>query len=125
MVDLCDLTSWPEVKVPVRVIRSLETYSVRRQLDQQVQIRSSDWMWVTTLPSAQLPLQRAVAFGLLSAILFCGDVCEWLKQLTRKVRGPVKTWAQWFESSHHRHIVLEALGIWRAHHVRSGPSFGM
>ena len=63
MVDLCDLTSWPEVKVPVRVIRSLETHSVRRQLDQQVQIRSSDWMWVTTLPSAQLPLQRAVAFG--------------------------------------------------------------
>jgi len=31
--DLC-LLSWPEVKVPVRVIRSLETYSLRRQLDQ-------------------------------------------------------------------------------------------
>jgi Transposase DDE domain len=61
--DLCDLTSWPEVKVPVRVIRSLETYSVRRQLDKKVEIRSSDWMWVTTLPSAQLPVQRAVAFG--------------------------------------------------------------
>ena len=31
--DLGDLVSWPEVKAPVRVIRSLETYSVRRQLD--------------------------------------------------------------------------------------------
>jgi hypothetical protein len=61
--DLCDLTLWPEVNVPVRVIRSLETYSVRRQLDKKVEIRSSDWMWVTTLPSAQLPVQRAVAFG--------------------------------------------------------------
>jgi len=61
--DLCDLTSWPEVKVPVRVIRSLETYSVRRQLNKEVETRSSDWMWVTTLPSAQLPVQRAVAFG--------------------------------------------------------------
>ena len=61
--DLCDLGSWPEVKVPVRVIRSLETYSVRRQLDNKDEIRISDWMWVTTLPSAQLPLQRAVAFG--------------------------------------------------------------
>jgi hypothetical protein len=34
--DLGDLVSWPEVKVPVRVIRSLETYSVRRQLDSSV-----------------------------------------------------------------------------------------
>ena len=49
---------------------------------------------------------------ILSAILFCGDVCEWLKQLTRKVRGPVKTRTQRFESSHHRQFVLEALGIW-------------
>jgi hypothetical protein len=57
------LTSWPEVKVPVRGIRSLETYSVRRQLDKKVEIRFSDWMWVTTLPSAQLPVQRAVTFG--------------------------------------------------------------
>ena len=61
--DLCGLTSWPEVKVPLRVIRSLETYSVRRQLDKQVEIRSSDWMWVTTLPSAQLPVHCAVAFA--------------------------------------------------------------
>lgn len=42
--DLCELVSWPEVKVPVRVIRSLETYPVRRQLDKQVEIRTSDWM---------------------------------------------------------------------------------
>lgn len=61
--DLCDLASWPEVKVPLRVIRSLETYSVRRQLDKKDEIRSSDWMWVTTLPSAQLPVHRAVGFG--------------------------------------------------------------
>jgi hypothetical protein len=61
--DLCDLTLWPEVNVPVRVIRSLETYSVRRQLDKKVEIRCNDWMWVTTLPSAQLPGQPAVAFG--------------------------------------------------------------
>ena len=62
---------------------------------------------------------------ILSAILFCGDVCERLKQLIRKVRGPVKTRAQRFESSHHRHFALEALGTRRAHPVRSGSSFGM
>lgn len=32
-------------------------------------------------------------------------MCERLKQLTRKVRGPVKTRTQRFESSHHRQFV--------------------
>ena len=50
------------MKVPVRVIRSLETYSVRRQLDKKNEILSSDWVWVTTLP-AQISVQRAVGFG--------------------------------------------------------------
>ena len=61
--DLADLVSWPEVKVSVRVIRSLETYSVRRQLDKKDEPQTSDWVWVTTLPSAQVPVKRAVAFG--------------------------------------------------------------
>jgi hypothetical protein len=61
--DLCGLASWPEVKVPVRVIRSLETYSIRRQLDNTDEPQTSYWVWVTTLPSAQVPVERAVGFG--------------------------------------------------------------
>lgn len=61
--DLCDLVSWPEVNVPVRVIRSLETYSIRRQLDKKDEPQISEWVWVTTLPSAQVPVERAVGFG--------------------------------------------------------------
>ena len=61
--DFPDLVSWPEVKAPVRVIRSLETYSVRRQLDKKDEPQISDWMWVTTLPAAQVPVARAVGFG--------------------------------------------------------------
>ncbi|MGH8338273.1 MAG: transposase [Gammaproteobacteria bacterium] len=61
--DFADLVSWPEVKVPVRVIRSLETYSVRRQLDKQDDTRTSDWVWVTTLSPAQVPIERGVGFG--------------------------------------------------------------
>jgi hypothetical protein len=61
--DFADLVSWPEVKVPVRVIRSLETYSVRRQLDKKDEPQSSDWVWVTTLPPAQVSVERAVGFG--------------------------------------------------------------
>lgn len=61
--DFPDLVSWPEVKAPIRVIRSLETYSVRRQLDKKDEILTSDWIWVTTLPQGQVPVERAVGFG--------------------------------------------------------------
>ena len=61
--DFPDLHSWPEVKAPIRVIRSLETYSVRRQLDKKDEPQTSDWVWVTTLPSARVPVERAVGFG--------------------------------------------------------------
>lgn len=61
--DFPDLLSWPEVQAPIRVVRSLETYSVRRQLDHQDQTLSSDWVWVTTLPQASVPVARVVSFG--------------------------------------------------------------
>jgi hypothetical protein len=61
--DFPDLVSWPQVKAPLRVVRSLETYSVRRQLDGQFSQEISDWMWVTTLPRAQAPTVRIVAWG--------------------------------------------------------------
>jgi hypothetical protein len=61
--DFPDLLSWPQVNAPVRVLRSLETYSVRRQLDQQDCPQTSDWIWVTTLPSSQASTQRAIGFG--------------------------------------------------------------
>ena len=61
--DFQDLVSWPQVKVPLRVVRSLETYSVRRQLDRTVTQETSDWVWVTTLPLQQAPTARIVAWG--------------------------------------------------------------
>jgi hypothetical protein len=61
--DSEDLVSWPEVNTPLRVIRSVETYSVRRQLDQQLTQETSEWMWVTTLAGAQASTERAVSLG--------------------------------------------------------------
>jgi len=61
--DFADLVSWPQVKVPLRVIRSLETYGVRSQLTQKLVEQTSDWIWVTTLPAAQLCTERAVGMG--------------------------------------------------------------
>ncbi len=52
-----------QVQTPVRVIRSRETYTVRRQLDRQPELLSSEWIWVTTAPVTQLPTEPAVRFG--------------------------------------------------------------
>jgi hypothetical protein len=61
--DFPDLLTWPQVNTPVRVIRSLETYSVKRQLDGKDDPRTRDWIWVTTLPAQSVSTERAVGFG--------------------------------------------------------------
>jgi len=61
--DFPDLVSWTQVKIPLRVVRSLETYFVRRQLDRTLTQEISDWVWVTTLPRQQGPTTRIVDWG--------------------------------------------------------------
>jgi hypothetical protein len=61
--DLPDLVSWPQVKTPLRVVRSLETHAVRRQLDRKTTTETSDWVWVTTVPQSQASTARVVAWG--------------------------------------------------------------
>ena len=47
----------------MRVVHSLETHSVKRQLDGKEDPLTSDWIWVTTLPIHLVSTRRAVAFG--------------------------------------------------------------
>jgi Transposase DDE domain len=61
--DFPDLLTWSQVHTPVRVIRSLETHSVKRQLDGKDELKTSDWVWVTTLPVQSVATGRAVSFG--------------------------------------------------------------
>lgn len=61
--DVEDLSSWPQVEAPMRVIRSQETYSVRRQASRQVESFTSEWIWATTLPAALAPTPQAVVLG--------------------------------------------------------------
>lgn len=61
--DFPDLHSWPQVNALVRVVRSIETYSVRRQLDGKKESLTSEWVWVTTLPADMVPTARVVVFG--------------------------------------------------------------
>ena len=61
--DLHGLLSWPDVKAPLRVIRSQETYTIRRQATQQLTTETADWVWATTLGADQAPTSLLVRLG--------------------------------------------------------------
>jgi hypothetical protein len=61
--DLEGFTTWPQVRQPVRVVRSRETTSSRRQLDGQLHDREADWVWVTTLSTNRASTPAAVDIG--------------------------------------------------------------
>jgi len=54
--DVQDLTSWPQVVPPIRVVQSRETFFVRPQATGQLTQQTSQWMWVTTLSQASTEL---------------------------------------------------------------------
>jgi len=61
--DVPDLTTWPQVHAPVRVIRSQETYRVKRQATPKVESMTTEWIWATTLPAPQASTAQAVRLG--------------------------------------------------------------
>ncbi len=61
--DLQGFTTWPQVQRPVRVVRSRETTSSRRQLDGQLRDQDADWVWVTTLSVNRASTLAAVSLG--------------------------------------------------------------
>lgn len=61
--DVSNLTSWPQASLPLRVVRSEETYEVRRQSSKQLSQEKSEWMWVTTLPAARASTAFVVHLG--------------------------------------------------------------
>ncbi len=61
--DVTDLTSWPQVVMPVRVVRSNELYTLRRQASKQCEQATTEWVWVTNLPPAKAPTGLVVRLG--------------------------------------------------------------
>lgn len=61
--DVPDLTTWPQVNAPLRVIRSQETWKVRRQASDHVETLTAEWVWATTLSTAQASTEQALALG--------------------------------------------------------------
>jgi hypothetical protein len=61
--DIEGFTSWESLGRPVRVVRSLETKRVTRQLTGEEEAGTSEWMWVTTLPKWKVGTQEIVGLG--------------------------------------------------------------
>lgn len=61
--DAEGFTTWPQVKAPVRVVRTLERKTVRRQLDKQEETVESEWFWVTTLGQKLASTGQVVYLG--------------------------------------------------------------
>lgn len=57
------LLSWPQVEQPLRVVRSIESWRVRSQLDGETREHRSEWVWMTTLSSQQTPTAGVVRLG--------------------------------------------------------------
>jgi hypothetical protein len=50
--DVSELTSWTEVQIPLRAVRSLETYAIRRQDTKEPVQETTLWIWLTNLPAS-------------------------------------------------------------------------
>jgi len=61
--DVADLNSWPQVRSPVRVVRSVETRSVRRRRTKELESQTTEWLWVTTLDARRAGSAAIVQMG--------------------------------------------------------------
>jgi hypothetical protein len=61
--DLAGFTTWPQCRCPIRVVRSRETRTVKRQLDKRQEEQVSQWVWVTTLSAARAGTLAVVRLG--------------------------------------------------------------
>jgi hypothetical protein len=61
--DIEGFTSWVQLGKDVRVVRSLETRTVRSQMTGKEETRESDWMWATTVPQEQVGTKVFVETG--------------------------------------------------------------
>ncbi|MBF0559597.1 MAG: transposase [Nitrospirae bacterium] len=61
--DLEGFTTWPQFANEVRVVRSVETTTVRRQKTGDNEDKVSEWMWVTTIPKQTVATKTFVEIG--------------------------------------------------------------
>lgn len=63
MWDIEGFQSWETFNKEIRVVRALETQTVRRQLTGEKEKRTSEWMWATTLKKDKAKTETVVEIG--------------------------------------------------------------
>ena len=58
--DIEGFTTWTQFANKIRVVRSLETTCVKRQLNKKRERITSEWMWAGTIPKAALPTEEFI-----------------------------------------------------------------
>jgi len=61
--DLSGFTSFPTVKCPLRVIKSVEAYWVKRQRTGKLEEKVTRWMWATTISPERAGTEEVVEVG--------------------------------------------------------------
>ncbi|OGH63418.1 MAG: hypothetical protein A3I06_08545 [Candidatus Lindowbacteria bacterium RIFCSPLOWO2_02_FULL_62_12] len=61
--DLEGFESWDAMDRPVRVVRTVETQTIRRQKDGRLEVKTAGWWWVMTLSKEKFPSRAAVKGG--------------------------------------------------------------
>ena len=61
--DIEGFTSWTQLDAPVRVVRSEETCTVRRQLTKDDEEQQSEWLWATSLSKPKAVTHTVVRIG--------------------------------------------------------------
>lgn len=61
--DLEGFTTWPQCGESVRVVRTLEETTIKRQINGEEETCVSEWFWVTSLPSERATTQCIVRAG--------------------------------------------------------------
>jgi len=61
--DMEGFTSWPGLAAPMRVVRSMEHSTVRRQRDGRKEESVAEWIWATNIAQRRLSTEGVVRFG--------------------------------------------------------------
>lgn len=61
--DIEGFTSWQSLKREIRVVRCLETRTIRRQLTGKIEEESSDWIWAATLSKKEASTETIIRLG--------------------------------------------------------------
>jgi hypothetical protein len=61
--DIEGFTSWQSLKREIRVVRCVESRSVRRQLTGKIEEETSEWIWATTLSQNEASTETIIRLG--------------------------------------------------------------